>query len=228
MRNNKRFIVAMACMMAMVLTACGGGNDNTANDIQQVEPNFFTENAEQGDSDIEKQNATEAQGTRIPSDGQQGAQEQVVPDSDEKLEEKLAAYREARENAKPTSLGNGVTMGGSVSEEEYGISYDASILSTFDSREMAEAYGTAISYVEDTLGIFPETRDTVYHCVDPRIWAIYEAEDKGVANGYEPENIYVCEYCDNGTWQYLILVRDGKGSAWEVIHHGSSYMEEEG
>ena len=96
------------------------------------------------------------------------------------MEEKLAAYREARENAKPTSLGNGVTMGGSVSEEEYGISYDASILSTFDSREMAEAYGTAISYVEDTLGISPETRDTVYHCVDPRIWAIYEAEDKGV------------------------------------------------
>ena len=141
------------------------------------------------------------------------------------LEEKLAAYREARENAKPTSLGNGVTMGGSVSEDEYGISYDASILETFDSREIAEAYGTANTYVEDTLGISVETRNTTYHCVDPRIWAIYSAEDKGVANGYDPENIYVVEYCDNGTWQYLILVREGKGSAWKVIHHGSSYME---
>lgn len=227
MRNNKRFIAAMACVMVMGLTACGSGDDNAANNIQQVEPIPFTENMEQDGSDIEvhgeigTQQVTEAQNV-IDT---QEAQEQVAPDSDEELEEKLAAYREARENAKPTSLGNGVTMGGSVSEDEYGISYDASILETFDSREIAEAYGTANTYVEDTLGISVETRNTTYHCVDPRIWAIYSAEDKGVANGYDPENIYVVEYCDNGTWQYLILVREGKGSAWKVIHHGSSYME---
>ena len=88
-----------------------------------------------------------------------------------------------------------------------------------------EAIDTANSYVENTLGITVKTRNTTYMCVDPRIWEIYSAEDKGVASGYEPENIYLREYCDNGTWQYLILVRDGKGSAWEVIHHGSSYME---
>ena len=239
MRKNKRFVAAMACVMVMGLTACGGGDDNAANDIQQSEPIPVTENVKQDDSDIEKQgeietqqvteaqNVIDAQEEQLPADGQQGAQEQAASDSDEELEEKLAAYREARENAKPISLGNGVTMGGSVSEEEYGISYDASILSTFDSREMAEAFGTANSYVEDTLGISVETRNTTYHCVDPRIWAIYSAEDKGVANGYAPENIYVVEYCENGTWQYLILVRDGKGSAWKVIHHGSSYMEEE-
>lgn len=227
MRNNKRFIAAMACVMVMGLTACGSGDDNAANNIQQVEPIPFTENMEQDGSDIEEhgeigtQQVTETQNV-IDT---QEAQEQVAPDSDEELEEKLAAYREARENAKPTSLGNGVTMGGSVSEDEYGISYDASILETFDSREIAEAYGTANTYVEGTLGISVETRNTTYHCVDPRIWAIYSAEDKGVANGYDPENIYVVEYCDNGTWQYLILVREGKGSAWKVIHHGSSYME---
>lgn len=237
MKNNKRFIAAMACVMVMGLTACGNEDDNTANEIQQIKPIPFTENMEQDNGDIEKQgeietqqktetqNVIDAQEVHLSSDGQQGAQEQVAPDSDEKLEEKLAAYREARENAKPTSLGNGVTMGGSVSEEEYGITYDASILETFDSREIAEAYGTANSYVEDTLGISVETRNTTYHCVDPRIWTIYSAEDKGVANGYDPENIYVVEYCDNGTWQYLILVREGKGSAWKVIHHGSSYME---
>lgn len=239
MKNDKRFIAAMACVMVMGLTACGSGDDSAANDIQQAEPIHVTENVEHDDSDIEKQGETEtqqvtetqnvigAQEEQLPSDGQQGAQEQAASDSDAELEEKLAAYREARENAKPISLGNGVTMGGSVSEEEYGISYDASILSTFDSREMAEAFGTANSYVENTLGISVETRNTTYHCVDPRIWAIYSAEDKGVANGYDSGNIYVVEYCDNGAWQYLILVRDGKGSAWKVIHHGSSYMEEE-
>lgn len=243
MRNNKRFIAAMVCVMVMGLTACGSADDNASGSFPQIDSVSITEGVEQEDIDKEEQStaeeqntvveqniaevqdATEAQGTQLPSDGQQGAHEQVVPDSDEELEEKLAAYREARENAKPISLGNGVTMGGSVSEEEYGISYDASILETFDSREIAEAYATANSYVEDTLGISVETRNTTYHCVDPRIWAIYSADDKGVANGYDPENIYLVEYCDNGTWQYLILVREGKGSAWKVIHHGSSYME---
>lgn len=265
MRNNKRFIVAIACVIIMGLTACGSGDDN-ADGVSQLDSVPITEGVEQDASDKEEQDtteaqdvtemqgtqapsdgqqrtqkqdvsdaeeqniatvqdATEAQGTQAPSDRQQSVQEQMPPDSDEELEEKLAAYREARENAKPISLGNGVTMGGSVSEEEYGISYDASILETFDSREIAEAYGAANSYVEGTLGISVETRNTTYHCVDPRIWAIYSAEDKGVANGYDPENIYVAEYCDNGTWQYLILVREGKGSAWKVIHHGSSYME---
>lgn len=237
MRNNKRFIVAMVCVTVMGLTACGSVDDNAFGSLPQIDSVSITEDVEQEDIDKEEQDTTEEQNTtevqdvtetqetQSLSDGQQGVQEQVVSDSDEELEEKLAAYREARENAKPTSLGNGVTMGGSVSEEEYGISYDASILETFDSREIAEAYGTANSYVEDTLGISVETRNTTYHCVDPRIWAIYSAEDKGVANGYDPENIYVVEYCDNGTWQYLILVREGKGSAWKVIHHGSSYME---
>lgn len=216
MGKNKRFIAAIAYVVVMGLTACGSGNVDSTGDFQQIESVPMTENAEQSINVAEEQ----------PSYGQQGVQEQVAPDSDEELEKKLAAYREARENAKPISLGNGVTMGGSVSEEKYGISYDASILETFDSREIAEAYGTANNYVENTLGISVETRNTTYHCVDPRIWAIYSAEDKGVANGYEPENIYVVEYCDNGTWQYLILVREGKGSAWEVIHYGSSYKEE--
>ena len=36
----------------------------------------------------------------------------------------------------------------------------------------------------------------------------------------------VCEYCnEDGVWQYLILVREGKGSEWNVIHNGSSYKE---
>ena len=231
MKKNKKLIAVMGCAIVMGLTACGSGEDNAVNDVQQTEPFSLIESTEQAVSGSaeqdtkEVQDITDAQGTQFPSDGQQETQEQVVSDSDEELEEKLAAYREARENAKPVSLGNGVTMGGSVSEEEYGISYDASILETFDSREIAEAYNTANSYVEDTLGISVETRNTTYLCVDPRIWEIYSANDKGVANGYEPENIYVTEYCDNGAWQYLILVREGKGSEWKVIHHGSSYME---
>ena len=63
-------------------------------------------------------------------------------------------------------------------------------------------------------------------CPDPRVLAIYDDEDKGVAAGYDSSNIFVCEYCNgDGVWQYLILVRDGKSGAWSVIHDGSSYKE---
>ena len=216
MRKNMRFIAAMVCMMVMGLTACGGGNDDTAGGPRQLEPVPMTEGVEQGDSGTEGQS----------SDGQQENQE------GETLEEMLAEYRADREDATSVPMGNGVTGSGSGlrNPEDYGFSIEptaTNILENFDSREMVEALNTAKQYVENTLGITIETKNTVYMCVDPRIWELYEAEDKGVAEGYEPENIYVCEYCDNGTWQYLILVRDGKGSAWKVIHHGSSYIEEE-
>ena len=94
-----------------------------------------------------------------------------------------------------------------------------------DSRELNKAYETAKKYVTETLAISVETKAVVYPCIDSRITEIYEAEDKGVADGYDSKNIFVCEYCDNGTWQYLILVRDGKDSGWSVIHHGGSYKE---
>ena len=251
MRN--RIKAAYLCTVIVLLMTAGCGSSDTDSDVSTVDTINFNgeidtgaeesnsndqsieENTDnQQDSDTEEENTTEtpkvreAQEAEISAYEQQQAQEQSMSYSDEELEEKLAAYRQAREDAKPIDLGNGVTMGGSVNEAEYGISFDAGILGSFDTGELMEAIDTANSYVENTLGISVETRDTTYMCVDPRIWAIYSAEDKGVANGYEPENIYVCEYCDNGTWQYLILVRDGKGSEWKVIHHGSSYMEESG
>lgn len=237
MGYKKGLLTAMTCVIVMGLTACGGGSDDAADRFKPIDPVTMTEGVEEGSSDtgehntaemqnvVEVQDVTEAQGTELPSDGQQGAQEQEAPDSEEELEEKLAVYRQVREDTEPVSLGNGVTMGGHVDPDKYGLLFDTSIFGILDTREMMEAIDTANSYVENTLGITVETRNTTYMCVDPRIWEIYSAEDKGVANGYEPENIYLREYCDNGIWQYLILVRDGKGSAWKVIHHGSSYME---
>ena len=249
MSNRKRAAYLCAAIVLLMTAGCGSSdadsdvstvdtiNYNDVSDVGAEENNSNDQNMEedidnQQNSDTEEQNTTEtpkvreAQEAEISAYEQQQAQKQAESHSDEELEEKLAAYRQAREEKKPIDLGNGVTMGASVNEAEYGIAFDASILRSFDTGELMEAIDTANSYVENTLGISVETRDTTYMCVDPRIWAIYSAEDKGVANGYEPENIYVCEYCDNGTWQYLILVREGKGSSWKVIHHGSSYMVE--
>lgn len=218
MKNKKKFIVVVVCAMVMGLTACASGKDNTTDDFQQAEPFAVeTENEEQQSLSEEQQSSFEEQ--------QAVHEQETLDNEDEELDEKLAAYREKRENTKPVSLGNGVTMGGTVDPEEFDIVFDASPLQKFDTRELMAAIDTANSYVEKTLEVSVETQHITEMCVDPRIWEIYAADDKGVANGYEPENIFLREYCDNGIWQYLILVRDGKDRAWEVIHHGSSYME---
>lgn len=56
---------------------------------------------------------------------------------------------------------------------------------------------------------------------------IYRDEDKGVAKGYENENIFLSEFCgEDHNWQCLVLVREGKGQPWRVIYCGNDYTEE--
>ncbi|KRU26798.1 hypothetical protein VT91_04150 [Clostridium sporogenes] len=64
-------------------------------------------------------------------------------------------------------------------------------------------------------------------CLDPRMNAIYDDKDKGVASGYDNQNIYIEEYETekDDVYSYLILVRDSKDSPWKVIHHGNSYKK---
>ncbi|WP_291583046.1 hypothetical protein [Clostridium sp. UBA6640] len=84
-------------------------------------------------------------------------------------------------------------------------------------------------YIENELKI-PE-RPVYGHdatsCIDPRMNAIYDDEDKGVASGYDNENIRIEEYETekDDVYSYLISVRESKDSPWEVIHHGNSYKE---
>lgn len=49
MRNNKRFIVAIACVIIMGLTACGSGDDN-ADGVSQLDSVPITEGVEQDTS----------------------------------------------------------------------------------------------------------------------------------------------------------------------------------
>lgn len=61
-------------------------------------------------------------------------------------------------------------------------------------------------------------------CVDPRMNAIYDDADKGVANGYQNEDIYIVEYEteEEDVYSYLILVRE-KDNTWKVIYEGQNY-----
>lgn len=145
--------------------------------------------------------------------------------TDAELEKELERYRQERDDTIQET--NGLLEGGSPVESNYTFDLSGTrYTDQFDTREITEGYAAARIYVTDTLGLKPSTKQVVYMCVDPRMLAIYEDEEKGVASGYDNNNIFVCEYCgEDDVWQYLILVREGKGSQWEVVHNGGGYKE---
>ncbi len=69
----------------------------------------------------------------------------------------------------------------------------------------------------------------IAECIDPRMSAIYDDEDKGVANGYINQNIFIAEYetKKENEYSYLVLVRENSDSEWKIIHDGKSYKTEE-
>ena len=226
-KNQVKVIMAGMLVMAFI-TGCGLSNDsaggNSANDNSTNENSVNEESdgilsADMKDAD---NNAGEKESRADAQDGQMEERSQPQSKAAEdtgSIEEELAAYRAEREEGTST-LGDYVLA--KLPNEEnyhYGIGESIDHTSGFNSRELNEAYETAGAYVRNTLNLESE----VWGCVDPRMNAIYEDEDKGVANGYDADNIFLCEYNDNGNWQYLILVREGKGSDWEVLYHGSSY-----
>ncbi len=222
MGTKKNFAVAAMCVMVMALSGCAGGKE------QQPSALIPTEDVSAG-NDNEVQNRTdddmEQKETEIQADFSQNEEDMTQGQTDAELEEELKQYRQEREDTIQES--NGLLEIGSPDESNYSFDLSKSYyISQFDTREMTEAYAAARIYVTDSLGIEPTTKMVTYMCIDPRILNIYEDEDKGVAAGYDNNNIFVCEYCnEDGVWQYLILVREGKGSEWSVIHNGISYKE---
>lgn len=210
MHLRKKLIVVAFVLIILMVSACSIRDDGN-NSKNKINSEF--------DNNLENEN--------IDSEGDK--EEENVPlkvTEDEELEESLTSFRKERETMVGENMGGGLTGYGAPNLEDYGI--DESKIDyqpEFDSREMGEAYETAKHYVKETLGIKIETKAATYMCVDPRMYNIYEDEDKGVARGYENENIFINEYYDGENWQYLVLVRDAKGEPWEVIHHGSSYKE---
>ena len=224
MRNQKFLTAMVVCAMAMGMAGCANESGNGPAAPVQIEASAISEEKESKEDvkipDTQVQEESQAQ-TPV-SESNEGT---VGGQADAELEEELKNYRKEREDM--IQEANGLVEGGSPDEDNYSFDMSGSFYtSRFDTRETTEAYAAARVYVTDTLGIKPSTKMVTYMCIDPRVLAIYDDEDKGVAAGYDSSNIFVCEYCNgDGVWQYLILVRDGKGSAWSVIHDGSSYKE---
>lgn len=217
MRKNQVKLMAAGALVLALMTGCGS-SDNNANNHNANEGSNSIISTDMGDvghnaGEQESQTDTEAEQSEESSQ----FQSQDTEDTDG-IEEELAAYRAERE--KGVSIIGNYTMVEAPNEENYryGVG-DSSYTSRFDSRELNKAFEVADAYIKGTLNLESEASS----CVDPRMIAIYEDEDKGVASGYDADNIFICEYNDNGNWQYLILVREGKGSDWKVLYHGSSY-----
>ena len=232
MKRKYSLVLATVCMAAFILSGCVGSDGSKSDKSLHFENiPMDTESGEQDHTEDLSQDGTDTQvNIEDPAWDEAGNQPRNLDNSageqaDPELEEQLARYRQEREDT--IQEANGLVEGGSPNEANYTFDLSGTYYSAqFDTREATEGYAAARIYVTDTLGIKPSTKQVIYMCVDPRILKVYEDEDKGVAAGYDNSNIFVCEYCGEGNvWQYLILVRDGKGSKWKVIHNGSSYKE---
>lgn len=220
MRKNQVKLVAAGMLVLALMTGCGSNdnnadNNNTDNGSSSI---ISTDKWDAGQNAVEQESPADT-GTGQTEESSQSQSQSQSAEAAEGIDEELAVYRVERE--KGVSSNGGYTMVELPNEEnyDYGVGDSSGYTSRFDSKELNEAFKAARTYVEGTLNL----ESDVWACIDPRMIAIYEDEDKGVASGYDADNIFLCEYNDNGNWQYLILVREGKGSGWEVLYHGSSY-----
>lgn len=235
MRKNQIKLMVAGMLVLAFMTGCGSNDNNVNNKAEKGSGSIISTDMEDAGQKGGKQANQTTNGQVNQADTGNGQErrrdiedEQMeeisqpqsrTTENAEGIEEELAAFRAEREKG-TSSLGN-YTMVQLPNEENYNydVGDSSSYTSRFDSRELNEAFKAADAYIKDTLNLDGD----IWACIDPRMTAIYEDDDKGVANGYDADNIFLCEYNDNGNWQYLILVREGKGSDWEVLYHGSSY-----
>lgn len=100
----------------------------------------------------------------------------------------------------------------------------------FTEADTTELYTVVYDYLVNELGMPEPEGLNPYNLsisIDPRMNAIYDAEYKGVAEGFENENIYIVEFETEieNVYSFLILVRDFIGAPWRVIHNGTSFLE---
>lgn len=205
MRTRKKLII-VSLFIAMLLSGCqnkmaGSEGEDKVSDKEQV----FETNKKGNEHTKDKENEVQSHQKKT-----------------ETLDESLLRYREEREKSNE-KMPDGTVMVVEPNEDEYDIDFSGYeyMSSLFDTREKTEAFEAALKYLKDTYGI-----EKVYWCIDPRVYELYGNEEKGVADGYEDDNIFVAEYAGgDGEWNYLILVREGKGNEWKVVGDGKDYKE---
>lgn len=140
------------------------------------------------------------------------------------LDKQLAEKRKFRKEGYKVESGSMT----SISETDSDLSGQTSNRPDF-SKDGEEIFKIAENYIKNELKIPPTDKYgyDIAFSIDPRINVIYDDENKGVAKGYENENIRIMEYEEKeNIYKYLILVRETKDSMWKIIHNGTSYKKE--
>ncbi|MEG0295896.1 MAG: hypothetical protein RR620_04190 [Clostridium sp.] len=147
---------------------------------------------------------------------------------DTELDKALASIRKARKESVTVQNGSSSIISGNGSNLP-GQSKNMPDFSKEGTEKWQQLGEVTTNYIANELKV---PKRPVYEydssqCLDPRINAIYDETDKGVANGYDNENIFIEEYETevDDVYSYIFLVRESKDSPWKVIHHGNSYKE---
>ena len=139
----------------------------------------------------------------------------------------LAEHRKYRKENKYEQNGSLVSIGMSNTN----IPDKASNKPSFESKELEDIFEAMNKYLKEEKGMKEDKNGeieeaNISEAIDPRINAIYDEDDKGVAKGFKNEDIFVGEYEDkDGSYKYLVLVRNSNGDKWKVIHDGTSYKK---
>lgn len=147
---------------------------------------------------------------------------------DTEIDKALAKIRKASKES--VTVKNGVVTSMSSNGMDLpGQSKNMPYLGDESMDEIKARIKVVYDYLENELKL-PQKKDIGYNigrCLDPRMNAIYDDEDKGVASGYENENIYIEEYetAKEDVYSYLIMVRESKDDEWKIIHDGNSYKK---
>lgn len=170
----------------------------------------------------DKNNAIEGGGATLTNE----EIERLPEDQKEsELDKKLIQMRAFRK--KNIKIENGSMS--AISYNDQGISGQSENRPEFDKEEYKIIFNIVYDYLAEKFDIDRDDEIALARidnatCIDPRINKIYDEDDKGVANGYKNENIYVHEYEDtNNSYKYLVMVKEK--DMWKIIHDGESYLK---
>lgn len=232
----KKIRLGLLTVMAItaVITGCGKVTDNIDNvgNGNIGNSNIDQKNMEEEEGSLEASKGTESN-SNIGDTGNSNINQmdmnevERLPEEQKETElDKILAERRkyAKENTK-AEAGGGST---SISMTDGDIPGQSKNRPDFI-YEFTDKFFVFISdYLKTELNI-PEPSLGYYiaQCMDPRMNAIYDDSDKGVASGYDNDNIIVMEYetAKENVYSYLIVVRDNKDSQWKIIYDGSNYKE---
>lgn len=205
--------------MIMVLSGCStivSRSIDDVNDINNIEKNKISEITEQQPAE-ETAQSSEAMDIidKLP-------EEQKYSE----LDAALAAIRKSNKQGTTQNADGSVIVITQNGSTITGQSKNIPDWSKEKEESSLQRASVIMDYLENELKLpKKENGYNSWACLDPRINAIYDDEDKGVAAGYENNNIYIEEYETekNDVYSYLFLVRDLPDGDWKVLHQGNSY-----